>query len=385
MLHEFLDANRDELIALCKEKVARRPSPQPTARELEHGIPLFLDQLISTLESEIDAPRPASSELPMEIGSTAGKHGNELLRKGFTIDQVVHDYGDLCQSVTELAARKKAPISVDEFRTFNRCLDNAIADAVTEFGRQRDEFISEGSSQAMNERLGHLAHELRNKLNSCVLAYQAVKSGRVAVSGATGDVLDRGLRGLRDLIDRTLAEVRLSVGLEARRERINVSEFLEEILVTFTLEAKVKGITFTVTPPPIDLVASVEADRQMFGSAVSNVLQNALKFSRAKGHVSLKVSATAGRVLFEIEDECGGLPEGKTEELFKPFEQRGRDRSGLGLGLSISRRGVEATGGRISVRNVPGSGCIFTIDMPRAAAVAELEPAMDGVSPGEVH
>jgi signal transduction histidine kinase len=79
----------------------------------------------------------------------------------------------------------------------------------------------------------------------------------------------------------------------------------------------------------------------------------------------LKAHAIADRVVIEIEDECGGLPPGKAEELFQPFMQRAADRSGLGLGLSISNRGVEANGGRLHVRDLPGKGCIFTIDLPR--------------------
>src|ERR1700733_590735 len=164
MLHEFLAANRDELVARCRAKVAQRPVPLATAIELEFAIPLFLDQLVKTLRIEQDAPRDSASNLPTEIGDAAGKHGNELLLKGFTVDQVVHDYGDLCQSVTELAGEKAAPVTVDEFRTFNRCLDNAIADAVTEFGRQRDQKVSAAGTKEMNERLGPPAHDPRKLL-----------------------------------------------------------------------------------------------------------------------------------------------------------------------------------------------------------------------------
>jgi signal transduction histidine kinase len=98
-------------------------------------------------------------------------------------------------------------------------------------------------------------------------------------------------------------------------------------------------------------------------------LQNAFKFSRAHGHVSLTTSATPDSVLFEVEDECGGLPAGTAEELFLPFTQGGENRKGVGLGLSISRRGVEANGGKVHVRDLPGKGCVFTITLPRHAAV----------------
>src|SRR5689334_11625315 len=123
MLHEFLTERRDELIARCKAKVSTRRSPPPTDIELDHGVPLFLDQLVDTLRLELDSSP--------EIGKSAIEHGNELLRRGFTVDQVVHDYGDVCQAVTELAVELDVPIATNEFRILNRCLDDAIADAVT--------------------------------------------------------------------------------------------------------------------------------------------------------------------------------------------------------------------------------------------------------------
>lgn len=367
MLHEFLSTNQEELVRRCQAKVAQRPAPLPTATELKYGIPHFLDQLINTLRLEQSAPsEETAKKLPSAIGSTAGKHGNELLRQGFTIGQVIHDYGDLCQAVTELAHDLKALITVDEFHTFNRCLDNAMADAVTEFARQRDQLISEEGAQTMNERLGFLAHELRNLLNSAMLSYQVIKGGNVTVTGATGAVLNRSLIGLRDLIDRTLADVRLTDGMKVRQEPILIRELLAELQISAAMEAKAKERTFTISPVAAGL--AVHADRQMICSAVSNLLQNAFKFSRPDGHVLLTARAVAERVLIEIKDECGGLPPGEPEDLFHSFEQRSSDRTGLGLGLSISRRSVEANGGKIRVRNLPGVGCIFTIDLPRLAS-----------------
>lgn len=364
MLHEFLTANRDELVRRCRAKVARRPAPAPTAMELEHGIPLFLDQLIGALRAELGAPRDGSSHVPAEIGATAGKHGTEFFRKGFTVEQVVHDYGDLCQSVTELAAEKDAPVTVDEFRTFNRCLDNAIADAVTAFGHARDRITAAEGEHQLNERLGSLAHELRNLLNSAILAFDAIKRGNVAVIGATGAVLDRSLLGLRNVIDRSLAEVRLGEGLDAHREVINVREFLQELQVAAALDANAREITFNVAP--VDKELTVDADRQMLGSAVSNVLQNAFKFSRRNGTVTLTARAADDRILIDVEDECGGLSDRRAEELFRPFEQRSSDRTGLGLGLSISRRAVQANDGTLDVRDLAGKGCVFTIALPRS-------------------
>ena len=112
---------------------------------------------------------------------------------------------------------------------------------------------------------------------------------------------------------------------------------------------------------------NVDADRSILAATVVNLLQNAFKFTRPGTTVTLRSSATPDRVLIEVEDECGGLPDGNVNVLFQPFEQRGADRTGLGLGLTISRWGAEANKGRIRARDLPGHGCIFIIDLPRAA------------------
>jgi signal transduction histidine kinase len=364
MLHEFLLTHRPELTARCQAKVAKRPSPAATV-ELGRGVPVLIDQLIEMLRAEPPEPAadptPASDALSADIDRAAAQHGAELLQKGFTVDQVVHDYGDLCQAVTELAREKQEPISVAEFHTFNRCLDSAIAGAVTEFGRQREHVLSEQSARTLNERLGALAHELRNLLNTATLAYAAIKGGHGAVAGATGAVLDRSLEGLRSLVDRALADVRLTAGLHAPREATSLDVVLEEVRIAAQLDATARNVAFTVSVEP---GLSIATDRAMLSSALANLLQNAFKFTRPGGHVSLTARVAAGHVRMEVADQCGGLAPGWAEELFLPFTQRSDDRSGVGLGLSIARRAVHAIGGTLEVRDVPGTGCVFTVDLP---------------------
>ncbi|MGZ9005563.1 MAG: sensor histidine kinase, partial [Burkholderiales bacterium] len=333
---------------------------------------LFLDQITQTLELEetssnserLSGPTdPTKAPAPSEIGRAAAKHGNDLGRQGFTVDQVVHDYGDLCQAVTELAVGTNAPITAAEFRTLNRCLDNAIADAVTEFSRQHDSDLLGDAAAATTERLGILAHEMRNLLDSAMLALAVMKAGKVGLSGATGQVLDRSLIGLRDLIERTIAEVRLTHAMTPRVERLNVAEFVAEVHISAGMQAKARGSELFVGP--VDDALFINANRDLLSSALMNLLQNAFKFSKQHSHISLQTRVVADRILIDVEDECGGLPAGKAEELFQAFQQRGIDRTGLGLGLSISRQSIEAIGGELQVRDLPGRGCIFTISLPR--------------------
>ncbi len=360
MLHEFITFHRGEIIKRCRAKVATRSVPPPTVAEIDHGVPLFLDQLVSALVS-------GTTSLDPEIARSALHHGHELLRQGFTVSQVVHDYGDICQSITELAVEVNAPISTDDFRTLNRCLDDAIAGAVTEYGRERGQSILDGETARGNERQGLLAHELRNLINTAIFAFEALKTGNVGVGGSTGTVLLRSLMGLRGLIGRSLAEVRLTQVVQ-NREPFQLSNFIVEVAAAGALEADARGIRLIVMPVAEEL--SIEADRQVLAAVVGNLLQNAFKFTRPLTTVTLRVEAGAERVCIEIQDECGGLPNGNVNELFRPFEQRSDDRTGLGLGLAFSRWGVEANNGRLYARSMPGKGCVFTVDLPRVTVPA---------------
>ncbi len=354
MLDEFIIKNRETIIARTRARVASRAVPTPTEVELANGIPMFLDQLGDALRLARSSARVDHDQLD----KAAGRHGGDLLRMGLTIGQVVHDYGDVCQVVTELAVQQVAPISGEEFRTLNLCLDDAIAGAVTEYARQRERSIEAQGT----ERLGVLTHEMRNLLNTATLSFDSIKSGRVAVGGSTGMVLGRSLAGLRDLLDRSLVDVRLDAGIQ-RLEVISVADFVAEVEIGAAMQAQGRGVNFKLAS--VEPAVTIEGDRQILIAAVSNLLQNAFKFTRKGGSVSLTAHATADRVLFEIEDECGGLPPGKIDGLFLSFEQRGADRSGVGLGLSICRKAAKANGGEIRVRDLPGKGCIFTLDLPR--------------------
>ena len=352
MLHEFLAENAQEIIARTRAKVTTEPIQALTEEELRKGVPLFLNQLIDRLR------HATLDNGAMEQSAT--DYGGDLLAMGFPVSHVVHGYGDLCQAITQLAHEKQAPITADEFHTFNRCLDDAIAHAVTEYQRRRDASVAYEET----EHLGSVAHEMRNRLSAAMLSWSMLRGGAVGTSGSTGAILDRSLRALRDLVNNSLVRVRLESGLGQRR-RTSIAEIIGEVEVESLLEATAGGFGLAVSrvEPGLD----VDADPQILSAAIANLLQNAFKFSRPHGNVALRTTGTANRVLIEVEDECGGLPPGSAEDIFRPFEQRSAKRTGLGLGLSISRKGVEAMGGVIRVRDLPHKGCIFTIDLPRLA------------------
>jgi signal transduction histidine kinase len=354
MLREFLSANREEILAQARARVALRSAPLAMDAELLHGLPVFLDQLGEALRKA----KLREVVDHVEIHNSASQHGDHLFHEGLTVAGVVNSYGDLCQVITGLAVEQHASISARDFQTLNLCLDDATAGAVSAYSRQRERAISDEGT----ERLGVLAHELRNALNSAILAFAGIKQGVVATGGSTSAMLDRSHMRLQSLIDRSLADVRLDAGL-LNLERIPAWELIEEAEIGASVVAQAKGLHFVVTT--VDRTVIVEADRPILAAAIANLLQNAFKFTLPGTAVKLRASATTSRVLIEVEDECGGLPSGDAENLLRPFVQRGRDRTGVGLGLSICLKAVKMMAGQLHIRDLPGKGCVFTIDLPK--------------------
>jgi signal transduction histidine kinase len=374
-MHEFLTNNRDELISRCKAKVSQRPHRAATEAQLRNGIPLFLDQLTCTLKAESEGNQDDSLRISgaaggdlsvlSEIGVSATAHGKQLLELGYTVNQVVHDYGDLCQAITDLAVARDAPFTVHEFRTLNRCLDNAIADAVTEFSARRDAAMTRQHAAATNERLGFLVHELRNSMHTAKLAFTALETGQLPIAGATGGVLKRSLATLTSLVNRSLTEVRLAAEPLLGNEVMELAPFIADAANAALLEANVRGCHFAVRND-VEAGATIEGNRELLLGAVVNLLQNAFKFTRAGTDVLLHAyPGEDGAVQIDVEDHCGGLPPGAAETMFMPFTRHSTEQSGLGLGLSIARRNVEASGGTLNVRDVPGTGCVLSIRLPR--------------------
>jgi len=138
-----------------------------------------------------------------------------LLRRGFTVDQVVHEYGDVCQCVTALAVELDVSISADEFRTLNRCLDNAIADAVASFGSARQISIDHQAA-TLQQRLVAFADDHGRLIDIALKSLTAIKTGNIGINGATGSLLAHSLEELSSLTDRALPEIRLaSAGAKA--------------------------------------------------------------------------------------------------------------------------------------------------------------------------
>lgn len=199
--------SRDSCRAACGRKCPQKQRGDSN----QHAKPLFLRQLGDTLRREQATPArdvagPETTPKQSEFGRAAALHGAELLRLGYSVDQVVHEYGDICQSVTGIAVEQHAKISAEEFRTLNRCLDDAIADAVTAFGSSRQTSLND-QARTLRDRLTTFSAEHGRLADIATNAFSAIRTGNVGPTGATGTLLTHTLSELRSLGERALSEI----------------------------------------------------------------------------------------------------------------------------------------------------------------------------------
>lgn len=369
MMYQFLANNRDDLIARCRHKVSMRPGRAATAGQLKNGIPIFLDQLIRTLELEqTDEPEegekisgPAGGAVAFsEVRTNAELHGKDLLAMDFTVDQVVHDYGDLCQAVTDLAIVRDAPFEIEEYRTLNRCLDNAIANAVSEFSYQRDFAVLKKHEAIADERMGNFSQELRGILSTASMAFSAAKTGNLNLNGATGTILERSLAGLAKVLNNSFDDVAQHGQENISLAAFSLEGFIDEAVIGAKTSAAIKGCSLTVLP--VDAKLAIVGHREALLDTVSKLLQNAIRFTLPGTEVTLSAYSAADRVLIDVKDNCGGLKPNTATTLFQA------NRGGAGearFGLRLARQAIIKDAGDLTVTDMPGVGCVFTISLPR--------------------
>jgi signal transduction histidine kinase len=359
-LHGVLKAKRELLIACWTLKIRAAITAPLTNAELLDRIPAFVDDIIAAL-------CPYAATLP-SASAHASEHGAQRLRMRFDVGEVVREYGLLHECILELAGESGLQISLTEQHVVLKWLNSGIADALAQYVKRRDQELERQAS----EHLGFIAHELRNPLSAARAAVDRLRNSG-APPPRTVELLDRSLRRTIDMIDNALAHASLQLGANPTLEPLAVDDLLRDIEMDAGADAQARGVDLVVAAPAGTVIS---ADPRLLRSAVFNLVQNALKFSRAGSTVTVGVRTAPDSVTIEVADACGGLPPGKIDDLFAPTVQRGENRSGFGLGLSIARQAVEAHLGRIGVLDVPGTGCVFSIWLPERDANGNLEAPM---------
>ena len=350
-LHEVLASLRNEVMQRWLEEVrgTLHPASMPRMELVDH-LPAFLDQVIAALQRR---------ESAADCLDAAEDHGVQRLALGFSLDQVVREYGAMRTAMSSVATDAGVEISAGDSEVIFDCVINGIAGAVSEYSRQRD---AEMQRQA-TEHFAFIAHEIRNPLSSAVLAVAALQANqKLDPTDRTVNILDRALQLMQSLIDHSLRMARIGSGVDLNPEPIQIRTLLEDAQSAVALDADAKGIRVEVS---LDGEHELQVDGRLVRSALSNLVRNAVKFTHPRGTVMVRGKVNGGRATIEVEDECGGLPASDLEKVFSPFVQLGvAGNNGFGLGLAIARQAVDAHGGTLRVQNLPAKGCIFALDLP---------------------
>jgi len=350
MLHELLSQNRDEIVARCERKFRERYPDRPRD-ELLDSIPQFLDELINAERRLAGLPEITMLAEPSDYSRA---HGQRRFRAGVPIAELPLDFGTISDVIGELAVEQDILLDARSYKLLNECIDKAIAQAISEYftlSRESDE-------QGVAAWIGSLGHELRNAVASALMAHVAIKEGHVGMHSRTARVLERSLHRIESLVSHTLAAVQLKAGMPLHRSQVNLRELLDDIADGLVREQDV------LLHVDVDPAIEVPADVRLLESALSNLVQNAVKFTHAHGHIHVRAGQSTDGVVIEIEDECGGLRNKNPDELFDAFVQGDHKRVGVGLGLAITRQAIEAHGGHVTVRDHTPVGCVFTVWLP---------------------
>jgi signal transduction histidine kinase len=358
-LHDLIRKRRDRIIAIWREEGARvAAGDSMPARELVDTLPVYLDELAGSLEAMARGePQPAT-------GQVAAKHGITRLQIGFAPHELVREYGLLRDAILAAAEEDEYELSREELLAFSRCLFASIAASVAAYVREHEVVLQRQAS----EHLAFLAHELRSPLTAARTGIEVLRRERPDDARLLhlANVVSRNLAGLSQLLDNALTELRLRTPRTTHLEKIQGDQLVRHLVEEAEPLADASGIRFTVELEAIEL----EADERLLRSALSNLIVNAIKFSKRGGTVVLRLRSVEARARFEVEDECGGLPPGTAEKFFDPFVQFGSNRSGFGLGLAIARQAVQAHEGNLAVHNLESKGCVFLLEIPVGPSAA---------------
>ena len=357
-LAQLIDHERKAIEQRWLERVQRDvvTTPGVELTQLRDGMPDYLVALSQALRST-SVDQPLGERGQSAWATVAKDHGITRVRIGFDISQLVHEFVVLRRVIRE-AVQTHDPGLTGAESLLTELLDSAISVAVQAYVDARDQDARR--TQAAN--VGFLIHELRQPLQTALLAAARLRASEVTAQRSTLDILDRTLRHLVDLIDGVL----LTETFEAGQVRIRPAEVslrqLMEPVTSLETAAEQKGLQFHATYDP-DLVVVV--DPTLTRSIIQNLVENAVKYTD-HGTVDVSVTQTLDEIVLDVFDTCHGLSAEELRIVFEPFKRGQNNKTGTGLGLAIARRAAEAQGGSIQAESPGPSGCHFSARLPRS-------------------
>jgi len=230
--------------------------------------------------------------------------------------------------------------------------------------------------------LGMVAHDVRNLLNGVVFSLGLLRAGDDEAKphvAAAADRIQRYVARMNRLIDDLVDVTSIDAGkLALVPVEEDAASLVTEAIDTFQPAAREKGVSLSAEVPAGPLRGPFDHDRLL--QVFANLIANAIKFTPAGGHITVRVDAPRGLIRFCVSDTGVGIPESMLEAIFERFWQVGKnDRRGMGLGLYISKSIVDAHRGRIWAESEPGQGTRMYFTVPVSGAQKHVSPGRDPV------
>jgi signal transduction histidine kinase len=340
-LHSLIARERREILRSCLRKL-RPGHPDADGPRMMAALTRFLDDFVQALRADT---RDSQSKFEQDERHCAARPEPVPL---------IGNYGLVGDAISEVAAKRGVVASWRELQVLRRCVNQATAAAV----EQQIALVRTRWQRESSAHFSALVPDLEDALASASTAFEKFRRGMTAPARSTVDLVARSLDALGDLIRQQLGEVCTPTAATAATSAVPLATLLNQVRAAAVVRRRVRLVV------DVDSSLVFAGDQRLFTSAVTNLIQNAVKFTRSKSTVVVRGREESGQLVVEVEDRCGGLPEGKVDDLFTPFVQKSSDRSGAGLGLMITRRAALALGGTVAARDLPGRGCIFRLELP---------------------
>ena len=263
-----------------------------------------------------------------------------------------------------LAHESRRTAEGESARQTSMLMEEIEAHNRTDAALQKAKEVAEAANVAKTRYIVGVSHEIRTPLNSIFGYAQLLERGIAGPTDNAVRVIRRSAEHMANLIDGLLDISKIENGLlRLNRDRVQLVEFLDQLVDMFRLQAAAKGIDFRYQRPP-HLPLYVHTDQKRLRQILINLLSNAIKYTE-RGHASLVVRYRSQVAEFEISDTGVGIPAEDLDRVFQPFERGNapnvRSVPGTGLGLTITKLLTQIMGGEILARSTLDEGTTFTV------------------------